>query len=154
MAINPSYKVTVSKRDLSGEIGKYSFGVLSDDSLTADITDLPAVVALRAAINDIADGVDVSVTYNEARNLSNVKIGTGQREDKYLVIYEDVTTLQPYDMEIPCRNNSFDTMPGTDLFDLTVTEFADFVTAFEAIARSPDGNAVNVLAIRLIGQRN
>lgn len=43
-------------------------------------------------------------------------------------------------------------LPGSDFADLTETSIAAFVTAFEAIARSPYGGTVNVLQIKAVGR--
>lgn len=45
-------------------------------------------------------------------------------------------------------------VPGTDLADMTDTDIAAYVTAFETIAKSPDDDTegVNVLDMRLVGR--
>jgi hypothetical protein len=43
-------------------------------------------------------------------------------------------------------------LPGTDLADLTDTEIAAYVTAFETLARTEEGENVEVLYIEAVGR--
>lgn len=88
-----------------------------------------------------------------------------RREAKYLVHAEDVTAElgtginnpsfgRPFSYEIPCAEMDDATMflPNTDYLDLTHTDVAAFVTAFEAVARSPNGGTLNVFRIEAVGR--
>lgn len=77
-----------------------------------------------------------------------------QRERKFLVNYQDTTTFAPYRLEIGTADLEGRMIPGTDLVDLTNTEIAAWITAFEAMAQSPEGHAVNVLSIEAVGRNN
>lgn len=78
------------------------------------------------------------------------------RERKWKVMFQDTVTLREGKVEIPAAklNNGTDSLlqPNSDLADLTVTEWVNFIAAFEATARSVDGNPVNVLGAELVGR--
>lgn len=75
-----------------------------------------------------------------------------QRELKWLVNYRDNTTLKQYQIEIPGADLTGNLLAGTDQADLASTDWAAWVTAFEAGAVSPDGNAVTVLSAYVVGR--
>jgi len=77
-----------------------------------------------------------------------------QRELKWLVTYQGDTTNNIHTLTIPTADPTGRLVPGTDLADLTDTEMAAFVTAFEAFARTEDSDleTVTVLEIRLVGR--
>lgn len=76
-----------------------------------------------------------------------------QIELKWLVTYESVTQKKKFRQEIPTADPA-KLIPGTDKADLTDTDVAAYITAFEAIAKSPDDDTegVNVLDINLVGR--
>jgi len=77
-----------------------------------------------------------------------------QRELKWLVSYQANTSLKTFQVEIPCANLTDNLVPGTDLADITSTSWDNFITAFEAYAKSPDNpaEAVTFLSARLVGR--
>ena len=77
-----------------------------------------------------------------------------QREIKWLVQYHGNTTGKKFTCEIPTADLEGRVLPGTDLADLTNTEMAAFVTAFQTIARSPDSDqeTVTIDAVRVVGR--
>jgi len=79
-----------------------------------------------------------------------------QRELKALVVYEGDTTQKRFTVAIPTFDPTGRMIVGSDKVDLTETDVAAFVTAFEAIAKSPDDDTetVTVLEIRLVGRNN
>lgn len=88
-----------------------------------------------------------------------------QRETKWLIGYTDVTAnlaagvTNPYygknfTNELPTANPSAHLAPNSDYCDLTITEVAALVTAFEAVARSPSGGAVDINYIKFVGRNN
>jgi len=93
------------------------------------------------------------VTYNASitRRLSTATAGAGNREDKLEFKYVDNTTFKPYTIEVPCRKGTLVTETGSDQIPLATWETLT-KPAFEAIARSPDGNAVTLTNVRLIGR--
>lgn len=117
-----------------------------------------ATVALQDALATAVDGISKGNRFQTVRQ-ANIIYGsqvapvddTAQRENKWLVSYEDDVLFNRHSIEIPCADTQFLTA-GTDLADLTATEMAAFVTAFEAYAKSPQGNAVTVLSIKHVGR--
>lgn len=153
MAINPSWVTSISMVDHSGEPTSWSVNTdktHSDAGRTdADLIDL--VTASAALIN----GAITRENFTETYKVSNSKFATaGQREEKFLVTYEDVTTLASYRFELPCRDTTLVPPANTDEYDITASPFAAFVTALEAYATSPDGNVINVTSIRLMGKNS
>jgi hypothetical protein len=74
-----------------------------------------------------------------------------QRELKWSIVYEDSTTYHRYRVEIPTPDCTL-LVANTDLLDLSAGAGAAFKTAFEAVALSPVGNAVEVIEGRLVGR--
>jgi len=77
-----------------------------------------------------------------------------QRELKWLVRYVGNTNGAVYTLTIPCADPTGRLLPQSDFMDLTETNAAAFVTAFEAIAKAPDNDAeaVTVQSIELVGR--
>lgn len=150
MARNPIYQLTFSTLDQSGETGTH---MLQTADLIA-VNPVPAAVtAYLAALDGITNGLATRWASQGIKRLSNAEYAeSGNREDKFLVTYSDNTTLAVYQLELPCRDNDIPLIAGTDRIDLDQLEAAAYKTAFEALARSPDGNAVTLLAIELVGR--
>jgi len=86
---------------------------------------------------------------------------SAQRELKWLVTYEGNTTHKLFQIAIPTADpDGLDgaDVPrkpaGSELANLNNEDIAAFVTAFEAIARTPDSDTetVTVVRIRLVGR--
>lgn len=75
-----------------------------------------------------------------------------QRENKWLVRYTDNTTGVLYSLEIPTADLAGHLLGNTDQADLTETDMAAFVAAFEAYVVSPVANAVTVVEILHVGR--
>jgi len=77
-----------------------------------------------------------------------------QRELKWLVSYQAVTSGKLYSLEIPAPDLTDNLVPGTDVADLTSTDWDAWVTAFVAYAKPADDltDAVIVLGARLVGR--
>lgn len=150
-------------RDNSAEIGRTTVhtGNVTAVSLPGILTQ---VGALRTAIEGITIGVVASESlsvFETALSAASAASPLAQRGVKWTVGYADTTEyFDPGVDAIP--NAGFNkiftfTIPTADLtlldsgqeeLDLTDTPVAAFVTAFEAVARSPYGGAVNVLYIK------
>lgn len=150
MARNPNYQITFSTIDQSGEMGTFSLNVA--DLLA--VNPVPAAVtAFIEALGSIQDGTMQKWNSVGTKKMHNDGYAPdGNREDKVMLTYEDSVTLAIYQTDIPCRNNDLATIPGQDEYDLTAAPWDAFVTAFEALAKSPDGNAVNLISARLVGR--
>lgn len=113
-------------------------------------------VALSSALNNLSIGVLSRQAVNDIRD-DSPGIPTNpfaQREMKWLVSYVGATSGKVFQMEIPAPSLTDNLQPNSDEADLTSTDWAAFVTAFEAYAIAPDttSEAVTVLSARLVGR--
>lgn len=154
MPQNPQHYGSLTYVDYSDEKSsfQFNFGAITAISLPGFLTQFGA---FRNATNAITLGELVSdqwvgdqTKYNNAPP-TNVN---AQRERKFLVTYEDVTTFALYRLEIPTADLTGRMIPDTDLVDLTNTQIAAWITAFEAMCKSPEGNDVNVVRIQAVGR--
>jgi len=77
-----------------------------------------------------------------------------QRELKWLVRYQGDSSGKMFSIEIAAPDITGNVVPNTDVADITSTDWAAFVTAFEAYAKSPDDVAetVTVIDARVVGR--
>jgi len=77
-----------------------------------------------------------------------------QRELKWLVRYQGDSSGKLFSIEIAAPDITANVVPNTDVADITSTDWAAFVTAFEAYAKSPDDVAetVTVIDARVVGR--
>jgi hypothetical protein len=119
---------------------------------------LTAFGALRTAIEGITLGVVSQESWvGDITALSNTPPtdAEAQREKKWLVRYTGDTTDKVYTLEIATAELSGGhLLPMSDFADLEETDMAAFVTAFEAIARTPDDDeeTVTVQSIQYVGR--
>lgn len=153
MANQHYYGVTIKDYSNEDSSTRVSFGAvtaLSIAGLLADIGDL------RTAIGNIILGVVARDRWvGDSSTLTNVPPSepTAQIELKFQFTYEGNTSHKKYRVEIPTADPS-KTIAGTDQVNLADTDVAAFVTAFEALARSPDDDTETVTIIdgRLVGR--
>jgi len=126
--------------------------------------------ALKTALAAISLGTisDEALYVNRTKN-SNVPPTdvNAQRERKWLVQYEDTTQFfdspvnaipnagykKLFDVEIPAAKFTSANLPNNgDQALLTETDIAAFITAFEALVKSPYGGAINVVKMTAIGR--
>lgn len=150
MARNPQQSINFSGVDRSGE--NFRFGGYVD--VLIDMNDLPAIVTdFNTSLGLVADGAYTSIGETSIVKLSNQKYSTdGQREERWLCSYQDNISLQIFQMEIPCRKASVKPPVNLDTVDLTVAPWVDFKTRFQALFVSPDGEAITLLEVRLVGR--
>lgn len=151
MAMNPAYLYSETRVDRSGEKATFSFNIPAAELEEAGVS--AELGAVQAGIEGLINGTKVS--YRESKNVkvSNVAFSTtGQREDKWLITYEDTTTHALYQTELPCRDNSITVPTNTDELDISTGAAATLKTAWDAYVLSPDGNATAITSIRLIGR--
>jgi len=149
MAVNPNFQLSLTYRDFSDETANMSI-------YTADAVDisgvLPATVQnLVDAINGLANGTLDKLQSSTVAKRNATGNGTGKREWKILAFYRDAVTFRDYVVTIPCSRD-LATMPNTDLVDITAGAGLTFKTAFEALARSIDGNAVVLNKLQITGR--
>lgn len=134
---------------------------------------LPGLLTEVGTLRDAIAAITLGTVSGEAlkvfdTSLSNARPASAlaRRETKWLVRYEDTTAFfddpvnaipnegfgKVFTITIPTADVADRVTPGTDLADLTDTEIAAFITAFEATARSPYGGAVNVLSMQAVGR--
>jgi len=78
-----------------------------------------------------------------------------QRELKVVITYQAVTSGKKFTLEIPAPQLTGGALiSGTDVIDLTSTDWAAWVTAFVGVAKAPDDitDSVIVLGGRLVGR--
>jgi hypothetical protein len=148
---------TFSVLDYSEEKSTWSFnvGAITAVSIAGFLT---AFGNLRTSLTNIITGtVQKEKWVGDDTVLSNVPPvdSNSQIELKFLLSYEADTTKKIFHSEIPSPDTS-KLIPGTDEVDLTDVDVADFITDFEAIARSPDSDTetVTVLGMHLVGRNN
>lgn len=145
----------ITINDYSNE--KSSFGVTS---VTANAGNLAAqqtlAAALVAAVEDLTIGELVKQT-QVLVILDSPAIPTSpyaQRELKWLVNYVGDSSGKTFSVEIAAPDITDNVVVNTDVADLSSTDWAAFVTAFEAYVRSPDNGTetVTVVGARLVGR--
>lgn len=154
-----------SKENSSSTINVGGVTAVSLPGLLSDIDDY------RAAVDAIIVGViryDSLTAFKSNLSTALPASPQAQRERKFLVTYTDnlpffddpVNAIpnagfgKVFNFEIPTADFSLTGLfpTNTDEVDLAQTQIAAFVTAFEALARSPYGGTVEVLAITGVGR--
>jgi hypothetical protein len=151
MATQNVFQIT----DYSNE--KSSFGVTS---ITANAGNLAAQQTEAAALAGAVDDLTIGELTKQAMNLvilDTPAIPTNpfaQRELKWLVRYIGDSSGKIFSVEIAAPDITDNVVVNTDVADLASTDWAAFVTAFEAYVRSPDNGTetVTVLDARLVGR--
>lgn len=159
MPINPHSEASFTFIDYSDEDSVHAINTVltTAGNFAAQQT---AMAAYQVAILAVTLGNLKNQAYKATITKFNASVPTdanAQRERKWLVRYQDAVTFAPYKSELPTAMledglGASWLLPGTDLIDLTITEVAAFVTQFEAFARSPEGNAVEVLELVAVGR--
>jgi len=146
-------RVNFTITDYTRESSNFSVNGINVSSANYDAQQTQAI-ALSDAIEGLSIGQVAKREFISSIAFPETATPTdpfAQREMKWLVVYQDDTTSKLQSMEIACPDLAL-LVPNTDLLDLTSTEGAAFVTAFEAFARSSDGNPVSVVSARLVGR--
>ena len=149
MATNPTSFITVTERDQSGEDGRFKIHVASP----IDMDTLPLLFTnlISAIDTELTVGEFIQYAQTTTRRLSNVAEGSGNREDKVLVTYQDDVTLKVYQTELPCRQGGLETAGvGTD--SIPPADWSATKTAWDAFVRSIDGNATSMLDAVIVGR--
>jgi len=146
---------TVSIRDYSEEYS--SFGYEAAAFTAGNIVAQTALhAALEAATEDIIIGViakqQLAQILDESASVPT--LAYAQREMKALVTYQSVTSGKKWQLEIATPLLVGQLVPGTDVFDITTTEWAAWISAFVGVAKAPDdiSDSVIVLGARLVGR--
>lgn len=143
-------------------------------SFTGNVPTITAanIAATTTLINNLVAAIDDIILGNLNKRIASViTLGSAslpaseeaQREEKWLIHYRDTTAELAAGVTNPLFGQQFVTSVGTaeltghlgvnsDFADLAETEIADFVTSFEALARSPAGGQSDVTAIEHVGR--
>lgn len=151
MARNPDNQITLSTKDQSGEATGFTIHVASGP---LDLTTTPAALTtlITALDDELLAWTPWKYTGTIPKKLGNPVVGAGNREDKLELKYHDTVTLVAYTVEVPCRKGLLNTEVGSDL--IPEATYPNTKTAFEAYVKSPDGNAVVLDAVRIVGRNN
>lgn len=152
-------KASWSYRDKSDEISTVELTVADVSAGGADFDAvMAAVAALGAALLASTECIQAREMFNQAVDVKNPATPTdvlAQRESALRVFYADDVTGEVYHISIPGPDwDGIDLLPNTDLADLTDEPVAALVTALEANALSPVGNAITVLRAVQVGRHN
>lgn len=149
MARNPDNKMSMNTLDQSGEPTGFQVHIASG---AVDLSTTPTTLtALITALDtELVNWTAVSYSATITKRLSTASIGASNREDKLELKYYDNVTFKPYTVEVPCRKGDLVTETGSDV--IPAATWTATKTAFEAYAKSPDGNAVTLGQVRLIGR--
>lgn len=154
MPQNPQHYGSFTLMDASAEKSNFTFyfgavTALNIAGFLAQFADLRAATQALTLGNLVQDQwVGDSTRYGNTPP-TNVN---AQRERKFLVSYEGTTTLSLYQLEIPTADLAGRMLPGTDMVDMSNAQVATWITAFETLCRTPEGEAVNVVSIRHVGR--
>jgi hypothetical protein len=142
--------IDLQYRDYSDELSSCTFNVspITVGTITALLAEF---ASLRSATDAIVLGVRASDTVVMDKTVGSASRPTSavaQRELKWLVRYHGVDDGKKWTCEIPTPDITLTDVliPGTDIVDLTQTEMAAFVTAFETAVRPP-GNDTSLVVI-------
>jgi len=154
MPLNPSHHGSLQFIDYSKEKSgmDFNFGPITALTIAAFLSQFGA---FRTATEALSLGNLVSDSWTGDTTTYNVAPPTdenAQRERKWRVRYQDTVNLAIYKIEIPCANIVGQLQAGTDNADLTTAEWVAWIAAFEALAKSPEGNTVNVLDAIKVGR--
>jgi hypothetical protein len=150
-------KVSLSYLDYSGERSTANWYTNEPSGATFDVE------AWEGDMLDIAQAIDaITLGTRGAWNISyQVEAGSqalpasavAQREIGLRVFFQDDTTGDMYSLVLPCPDLALLAQSATDNVDLTITEMAAFVAAFEAGALSKALHSVTVTGAKIIGRR-
>lgn len=154
MPINPQHNFSVTYIDHSDEksTAKGNMGPITALTIAGFLTQFGA---LKAAMEDLSLGVMIQDSWTgDVTKYNSVRPAdpNAQRERKWRVDYMDNVNFAIHQFEIPVAKAAGQVIAGTDFADLSTAEWVAFKTAFEAMFKSPDGNAVTLQGAHLVGR--
>lgn len=152
-------KASWSYRDRSSEISSVELTVADVSAGGADfdtvMADVAALGAALATLSSCIQAREVFIQTVDTKNPATTSDEYANRESALRVFYGDTVTGEVYHVSIPGPDwANIDMHANTDLADLADTELAAFVTALEANALSPVGNAIEVIRAVQVGRHN
>jgi hypothetical protein len=146
---------TITFNDYSNEKSAvtYHAAELTAANFDAEATEAGALSVATNALS-IGSLVKRTISQMEIDNPGTPTNPYAQRELKWLVSYRGDTSGKLFQVEIPCANVTDNLVPNTDIADITSTSWENYITAFEAYARSPDDptETVTFEGARLVGR--
>jgi hypothetical protein len=156
MAVLNTGLLSVDLIDFSKETQQHSIygAVLNAGNFAAQATAEGNYLTALAAISSL--NVYKTMFGNQSRNSpKNPPTDmSAQRELQWGVVYVDVVTGQIFTHRIGGPVLTANLKPNSDHADLAATDIAAYVTAFEAYALSPAGNAVTLTDIVVVGKND
>jgi len=156
MPVNPAHFGSFTYMDHTGEKSsmQFNFGAITVASLPGFLTQFGT---LRDKTDALTLGTLVADQWVGDRTIySNIRPSdrNAQRERKFLVIYEDTSTRARYRIEIPTADYSLvEFAPqGDNIIIPDSGPLKEWIDAFEALAKSPEGNTVSVIAVKGVGR--
>lgn len=159
MAVNPDYLLEYETIDFSRERSSITLHVAEADMALPDAvsgTSGTPAGDILGTLTAMSAGVFVS---RKAVAINKIAItpptdADAQREKKFLVSYSDNVTLRLYNFEVPCARTDTDAWfkPNTDELNLLIAPMTAWKTTFQANILSPDGNAITIQNITLVGR--
>ena len=110
---------------------------------------------IQNAVTGVSIGNLQSKQYAEVTRISNQPAASdlAQRENKWLVRYEDTVTFDVGTFTIPCADLAGVTMiANTDRADLTAEPMLSLVNIVNAQVLSKAGNPVSVIEVKYVGR--
>lgn len=146
---------TIQITDYSNE--KSHFGFTSSELTAGNI-----VAQLGAAATLVAATEDLSIGEVTKQQIAQVPLDLpaiptspyAQRELKWLVQYQSVTSGRLWSLEIAAPDITDNVIPNTDVADITSADWVAWIAAFVAFAKAPDDitDSVVVLGARVVGR--
>jgi hypothetical protein len=149
-------KVTWNIRDFSDEYSGFTLNIPDVDE-TSWVATNTSVLALQTAVDAICIGNIATrnlQAYSENVDDTRPTSPYAQRETGLRFFYSDNVNGNKYHATLPCPDLSIVAEAGTDQVDLEEVLVAAVVTAFEALAVSPDGNAITINKAVIVGRRS
>lgn len=145
--------ITITDHSLENSTFGYQSAVLTAGNIVAQ-------TALHATLAAATE--DLTIGHLAKQSLAQIFVDDpggssdpyAQRELKWLVTYQSVTSGKKWSLEIPAPALTDNLVPNTDVADITSADWAAWITAFVAVAKAPDdiADAVIVLGARLVGR--
>lgn len=155
--LSSKYELTYNDNTVNGttpEKGRTAFHIVD---LTAG--NLVATQALLATLLTSIQAIVLGELNRERIILSDTLSSSSaansplaQRENKWLVTYEDATTHFLYRGELPTADLSL-LSGNSEFLDLTAGPGQAFKNAFEAVVKSRANNAVTVVSVKFVGRK-
>lgn len=130
---------------------------ITDIDETTWVATNAAIATLQAALNALSLGSLASRTltaFRESVDDTRPASSFAQREVGLRFHYIDDVTGDKYHFTLPCPDLDIVAEAGTDQVDLEEITLAAAVAAIEAVAKSPDGNAITITRGVIVGRRS